>query len=96
MIPSLPARVTISPRVMMRELDGEAVLLDLNTERYYGLDDVATRMWFLLSELGDVRQVRERLLEEYDVAPEVLDRDLAHLIEQLAQMGLLTIERDAA
>lgn len=87
-------RVTISPRVLFRELDGEAVLLDLQSERYYGLDDVGTRIWSLLSELGDVQVVRERLLSEYNVDGAVLERDLARLIEELAKFGMLTVERD--
>ena len=35
----------ISPDVMVRQVGGESVLLDLKTERYLGLDEVATRMW---------------------------------------------------
>src|SRR5881409_42387 len=34
----LPAHVQVSPKVMVQELDGETVLLDLKSERYYGLD----------------------------------------------------------
>jgi hypothetical protein len=91
---SSAARVTISPRVLFRELDGEAVLLDLQSERYYGLDDVGTRMWSLLSEHGDVRVVYERLLSEYQVDGTVLERDLARMIGELARFGMLTVEGD--
>lgn len=86
------SRVIIAPRVLFRELDGEAVLLDLQSERYYGLNDVGTRMWLLLSECRDVRVVYERLLSEYKVDPAVLERDLFRLIGELAQCGLLTVE----
>lgn len=41
---SLPTRVEISPEVLFQELQGEAVLLNLTSERYYGLDDVGMRM----------------------------------------------------
>lgn len=93
---SLPtaARVAVSPNVLFRELDGEAVLLDLGTERYYGLDDVGTRMWSLLSENGEVKAAYERLLSEYNVDPTVLANDLQKWIEQLAAFGMLTVLDD--
>ena len=53
MNPSLPTQVEISPEALFQELDGETVLLNLQSERYYGLDDVGTRMWQLLAENGD-------------------------------------------
>ena len=88
---TLPQRVEISKTVLFRELDGEAVILDLNSERYYGLDDVGTRMWQLLSEHGDVATVHAHLLAEYDVEPPQLANDLATLIDKLASAGLVAI-----
>jgi hypothetical protein len=89
---SLPKRVIISPEVLFRELDGEAVLLDLNTERYYGLDDVGTRIWQLLSEQGDVAAARDLMLAEYQVDSETLSQDMADLLGRLAEAGLVTLE----
>jgi hypothetical protein len=37
--------VVPSPEVLVQELEGEAVLLNLASERYFGLDDVGTRIW---------------------------------------------------
>ena len=89
---SLPARVAIPPDVLFRELDGESVLLDLQSERYYSLDDVGTRMWELLAECGDVAMVVEQMMEGYDVDEATLHRDLANLINQLAEEGLLSVQ----
>ncbi len=86
---ALPRRVAVAPDVVFRQVSGEAVILDLASEHYYGLDETGTRMWLLLAEHGDLAAVRARLLEEYEVAPEVLERDLAELVRRLLDEGLL-------
>ena len=43
-------KITISPEVMSQEVSGETVLLDLQSESYFGLDEVGTRIWQLLQE----------------------------------------------
>jgi hypothetical protein len=88
---SLPSHVDIPSDVLFQELEGEAVLLNLETERYYGLDDVGTRIWQLMAEDGDVLSAFEQLSKEYDVPSEVLRRDIAELISKLSQVGLLKV-----
>ena len=92
----LPARVVISPDALFEELQGEAVLLDLKSERYYGLDDVGTRMWQLLAEDADVAAACSQLMKEYDVEPARLQDDLAVLLARLAEAGLLSVTAPAA
>lgn len=88
----LPKRVIPSSDVLFRELEGEAVMLDLGSERYYGLDEVGARIWQLLEEHHDVETVISEMLAEYDVEEEQLRSDLSVLIENLADAGLVTIE----
>lgn len=78
-------------RVVMRELDGESILLNLDTETYFGLDDVGTRVWAELVEHGSVERASETLHEEFDVAPEVLRRDVERLVAELVENGLLEL-----
>lgn len=85
------SRVEISPSVIYRDVSGEIVLLNLQSGVYYGLDPVGSRMWQLLMEqrpLGDVCSV---MLEEYDVAAEVLRADLSRLVDELSSEGLVTL-----
>jgi len=84
-------RVEVAPDVVFREVAGEAVLLDLATQRYYSLDETGTRMWALLAEHGTLAAAAERLLAEYEVAPEVVERDLRDLVERLAAEGLVRL-----
>jgi hypothetical protein len=92
MKPELTSNVTISSDVLFQEVGGEAVLLDLASETYFGLDDVGTRIWQLLHEHGLLSAVHERMLAEYDVEPARLEEDLLHHIERLAEAGLVTVE----
>ncbi len=89
MTPTLADHVTISHEVLFQELDGEAVLLDLASESYFGLDDVGTRIWQLLQEHGSLRKVFDTMLDEYDVEPERLEQDLLKHIGELADAGLV-------
>ena len=82
----------IPPDVLFQELKGEAVLLNLETERYYGLDSVGTRMWQLMAANGDVAAAFEQLSTEYDVPLDVLHRDMAELIAKLSAAGLLKVD----
>ncbi|MSP13538.1 MAG: PqqD family protein [Chloroflexi bacterium] len=89
---SLPDRVIVAPDVLFQKLDQESVLLDLKREIYYGLDDVGTSMWQLLVDLGEIPAVLQQLRIEYEVDEETLRADLAGLISQLAEEGLLAVE----
>jgi hypothetical protein len=89
---SFQHRVTIPQSVMFRQLEGESVILDTDSEIYYGLDEVGTRMWILLTGSGSISQAYQGLLEEYEVEPEKLRQEMTDLIEQLREKGLLEIE----
>jgi len=93
----LPSRVDVSPNVMLQDLGDESVLLNLDNDRYYGLDDVGTKMWQLMAEHGDIETVVDRLLIDYagqTDAPTVR-RDLGTLINKLTEAGLLTVAPDS-
>ena len=88
---SLESRVAINDDVVSRELEGEAVILNLGSSTYFGLDEVGTRIWSLLEEDGSLRRAFEAILQEYDVAPEIFERDLLRLVEELRTKGLVTV-----
>ena len=92
---NLNQTVTLSPEVISQEVSGETVLLDLESENYFGLDEVGTRIWQLLKETSDLRAVYSTLLEEYEVEEERLQTDLAALLTEIAGLGLITLEAAA-
>lgn len=74
---------------MFRELDGEAVILDLESECYFGLDEVGTRMWITITESSSIGEAFTTLAAEYDVDPERLRTDLDELVTTLRDRGLV-------
>ncbi len=88
---TLAAVVTINPDVAFRELDGELVILNLETGTYFGLDEVGARAWRLIGDHGSLGDVFEALRSEYQVAPPVLEHDLLELVDQLCAKGLTCV-----
>ncbi|HZY85834.1 MAG TPA: PqqD family protein [Gemmataceae bacterium] len=94
MTPSLQTRVRATPDTLVEELSGEAVLLNLASERYFGLDEVGTRMWQALTTADNVQAAHEALQSEYDVTPDVLRQDLLALVQQLVEHGLVSLSEE--
>ena len=88
---SFADRVAVPAYVMVRVLDNEAVFLNLETEKYFGLDQTGTRMWQLLTATPSIDDAFQKLLDEYDVAPELLRSNLTELLSRLVDNGLLQI-----
>jgi hypothetical protein len=87
-------RLTCSPDVLSRVLDGEAVLLDLESGEYFGLNDVGTRFWELVSTGSTYGDAREVLLAEFDVDRQTIEADLDQLITSLMHRKLVKIATD--
>jgi Coenzyme PQQ synthesis protein D (PqqD) len=85
----LTMRIAVPESVLFRDLDGEAVLLETGSGRYYGLNEVGTRMWSLLHLHGKLGAVCRALLAEYDVPEDRLREDLEQFVETLAARGLV-------
>jgi hypothetical protein len=77
--------------VLLQEVGAEAVLLSLGKERYFGLDEVGTRIWKLIGEDGHLERVFETLRGEYAVEASVLETDLLALIAEFLDAGLVEI-----
>jgi hypothetical protein len=89
---NLNQTITSAPRVLFQEVEGETVLLDLESEIYFGLDAVGTRIWQLIQESGDLLTIYNTLLEEYDVEERQLHSDLEALIMDANERGLVTLQ----
>lgn len=85
----MPEQLQIADDVLFQAVADEAVLLNIADNHYYGLDDVATRMWQLLAEHGTEEAVIQEMLAEYDVDEATLHQDFAALVEELEQRGLI-------
>ncbi len=90
---TLDTRCTVPPDVIFRELEDEAIILNLDSGIYFGLDPVGTRMWQLLVEAPDLRAVHARMLAEFDTTADVLEHDILAFAATLREKGLVTFRR---
>ena len=86
---SFTDRVTVPEGVLISHLQEESVILNLESERYFGLDDVGTRFLTVLTSSESIEAAHQTLAAEYDVDPQVLRQDLLALVEKLVDQGLL-------
>ena len=83
--------VTISSEVLAQEIAGEAFLLDLKSEQYFGLSEVGTRIWQLMQEGQKIGSIRQQLLEEYDSTEDQINTDLNDIVSMMADAGLVSV-----
>lgn len=89
----IPDRVSVGDHVLYQEIGDEIVLLDLQSNQYYGLDAVGAEVWRLLAEISEPGVVAERMKEIYDADPAQIQNDVQVLVSELVHAGLL---RDTA
>jgi hypothetical protein len=92
MIISFDMRISVPSDVMIQEVAGESVLLNLKSERYFGLDDMGTCMWRSLTTASSIQATYDEMLNDYDVDAAQLRRDLHDLVENLVAHGLVEID----
>ena len=78
---------------MFQQLQEEAVLLNLDSGLYFGLDPIGTRIWNLLAEGQSLPQIVSTIMAEYEVDIEQCKADLLTLLGDLEAQGLVAVTR---
>jgi hypothetical protein len=86
-----PMKITVPECVLSTELQSEGVLLNLETGEYFGLDEVGLDMWKALGASGTLEAACDTLLQQYDVAEDVLADDLRAFVAKLAERKLVVV-----
>jgi hypothetical protein len=81
--------IQLSPEVLFKHLGDEAVLLDLESGQYFGLNEVGSRIWQLIPAHGYLGTIRDHLVKEYDVQADRAWHDLETLVAELMRRGLI-------
>jgi len=82
------AAFEIPANVLYREVDGQLVLLDLDREEYFGLDEIGAEMVRYVTATS-VDEAITALDADYEVGADVLRADLDALVASLLAAGLL-------
>jgi hypothetical protein len=88
------ARIEVAKDQVSCELAEEAIILNLQAGVYYGLNSVASFIWKQLQgQPRTLAQLRDAIVETYDVSPERCEQDLQLLLEKMAKEGLIHLEQ---
>ena len=83
--------VVAVPNQVSSSLGDEAVILELSRGIYYGLNEVGARIWSLLKEPRPAGEIRDAIVDEYDVEPATASRDVIVLLSELLERGLIEV-----
>lgn len=78
-----------SPDVVYRDLEGEAVILDLASGTYFGLNEVGTRVWRMIDEGRDAAEIVDIVATEYQADRGTIAQDVARLLNDLSARRLI-------
>lgn len=78
------------------DLGGESVILNMKTGVYHGLNEVGARVWDLIEKPKTVKDIKQVVLEEYEVSPDVCTNDLFLLLNNLKTAGLIEVKNETA
>ena len=79
-----------SSEYLYSEIDSEAVILDINSGTYYGLNEIGNQIWQWIQTPKTESQLLEYLLKEYEVSREVAKADVRALLQDMLNNGLIT------
>lgn len=93
---SLDSTVVASSQLVSANLDGEVVILGFQSGSYFGLDQVGAFVWDSIQKPQKVGEIRDRILEEYDIDSTRCEQDLLNLLESLLDKQLIEIKAEAS
>jgi hypothetical protein len=81
--------VAKSPGAAWQIIQGEAVILSMDTKVLRGLNPVGSRIWELIDGQRALEEIIGVIVQEFDVTPEIAARDAQAFVQQLLDRGLV-------
>jgi hypothetical protein len=83
--------IVATPDQVSSKVGNEAVVLNIKTGIYFGLNDVGAVIWGLIQEPVPVARVIQALLDEYDVDPKQCRDEVLNLMKDLSNAALIEV-----
>jgi hypothetical protein len=83
-----------SPQVTHETIDGEAVILNLDTGSYYSVNNAAAVIWNLLDSGMTIKRIIETISARFTGSPKEIEAGVQALIEKLAEEGLIIVNAE--
>jgi hypothetical protein len=74
---------------LVATLSDGAVLLNLQTKRYFSLNETGTRIWEMVQQMTDEEAIVAALLSEYDVGEPVVRAEVRRILDELIEAQLI-------
>jgi len=86
---------TKDPNMVDRKIANEMVLVPIRNNVgdlacIYNLNEIGSRIWELIDGVTTVEQMRDKIVEEYEVTPEQAEADIIEFLEHLEQEGAVS------
>ncbi len=78
--------------IVASDIDGETVMMSVENGKYYGLDDIGSRIWELIERPVKVSDLNNTLIERYDIDRETCERDVLKFLNGLDDDRILAVE----
>ena len=86
-------QLTPHDHIVFTEFDGsEGILVDLNTKKYYQLNETATLIWKGIASKAPIIEIANSLTSNYEVTPEDAQRNVRAIVQQLQDYKLVNAE----
>ncbi len=83
-------RMTVRRGLVVEEVDGESVILDLEGDRFYGLNEVGVLIWEALEGQGaTIGELVDVVVDHFKVPRERASLDTRAFVEELSDAGLI-------
>ena len=80
-----------SESAVFTSIDGEIVMMDIESGAYYNLNSVATRIWELIEKPVSIGDICKHLIEDFDVSPQDCEEKTISFIHNLISKNIVII-----
>ena len=77
------------PEALVATLSDGAVLLNLQTKRYFSLNETGTRIWEMVQQTADEETIVATLLGEYEVEEPMARTEVRRILDELIDAQLI-------
>ncbi|WP_417617088.1 lasso peptide biosynthesis PqqD family chaperone [Parasphingorhabdus sp.] len=85
------SRFVRSPDLVASELEGEVVLLSVESSHFYNLNRIGSRIWDLLDQPLSIPEICRELMAQFNVSPTDCESEVRQFIEKMLDQGLFRL-----
>lgn len=87
-------KVTQNNDILVKKLDNSAVILNLNNDTYYGINETSYSMYKKLIKSNSIEQAFIKICSEFDAEPNIIKNDLIEFVQDLLNNKVIILEHN--